>query len=357
MPNSVAYGFIGLQHILGQRVNQVGVGTVRDAIVDSTRAYNAELGALLRIWAEPTTTAKERVELPGDGTLQALDEWGNPLPVRPSGNYDTGYPIAGAGTAWGTNRVSAALLTIEEASRYTLDALRRDAIWMRQQMLAAIFDNVEYTYIDKLLGSVAVMPLANNDTVVYVLNGGIAPQTQNHYRAQAAAISDANNPFSIIYDELLHHPSNSEPFVVYAASNLIDSIQGLSAFVDQADPDILPGQNMARLTNSGTAQILGPGDHIVGKTNRMWVVEWRALPNNYMIGVSVGATPFLRMREYDSADIRGFFPEFHSPDGNLFVNRFLRYAGFGVRDRVAAVVYQIGNASYQIPAGYDAPLP
>jgi hypothetical protein len=62
------------------------------------------------------------------------------------------------------------------------------------------------------------------------------------------------------------------------------------------------------------------------------------------------------MREYPSTALQGFFPEIAQIDGNHIVNRFIRYAGFGVYDRTAAVVGYIGNASYQIPAAYDAPL-
>ena len=39
------------------------------------------------------------------GTLQPLDEWGNPLPVKDEGVYDVAFPIQGGGTAWGDNRV------------------------------------------------------------------------------------------------------------------------------------------------------------------------------------------------------------------------------------------------------------
>ena len=43
-------------------------------------------------------------------------------------------------------------------------------------------------------------------------------------------------------------------------------------------------------------------------------------------------------------------------DGNHIVTRLIRYAGFGVADRVGAVCYYVGNATYQVPTAYDAPL-
>jgi len=358
MAATTAYGFVGIEHLFGQRVSQIGVDTIREAIRTSTQAWNDEINILLDNWVERSITTKERVELPGSGSLQPVDERGNPLPVVPSGNYDVGFPIRGGATAWGTDRVSAELITVEEANAFTMDAFRRDAAWVRQSMLAAILTNTSYTYTDRQLGAVTVMPLANDDTVTYLRTGTGIAAIDNHYKAQAAAIADATNPFPVIYDELLEHPSNSGPFVSYVASNLTDAIEGLANFTPITDPDVLPATTRDRLTNSGSNTLLGPGNQIIGKTNRMWIVEWRALPDNYMVSVALGAAPFIRMREYDAPRLKGFFPEFHSPDGNLIENRFLRYAGFGVRNRVAAVVNYVGvSGTYAIPTGFSAPLP
>jgi hypothetical protein len=62
------------------------------------------------------------------------------------------------------------------------------------------------------------------------------------------------------------------------------------------------------------------------------------------------------MREYDAPELQGFFPEDHSPDGNIQEMRMIRYAGYGALNRVAAVVQRIGNGSYAIPSGYTNPL-
>lgn len=355
MPNQVAYGFVSLQDVFGQRVAQVGVETIRTAITDSVRAYNEEIRSLVETWASIGITTRERVELPGSGTMQPLDEWGIPLPVRPSGAYDSGYPIYGGGTAWGTNRVSAALLTVEEANRYTSDAFQRDATWVRTRLMGAIFDNVTWQYTDQQLGVVDVMPLANSDGVIYQRMGAAVSIADNHYMAQLAPISNAANPFPAIHSALEEHPSNSGPYVVYVSSNLTGAIEDLAAFTQVDDPDLLVANTRDRLANAGNDAIRGPGSMILGKVNKLWVVEWRSLPDNYMVAVAMGAAPFIRMREYDAAGLKGLFPEFHSPDGNLIENRFVRYAGFGIRNRVAAVAYQVGSATYQVPPVLNVP--
>lgn len=352
MANTLTYGFVQLSHLAAERVTTVGEQVVFDAVRASAEEWSRQLNALMGTFLERTTDHQIRFSLPGAGTLQPLDENGNPLPVRPEGYYDVAFPIQGGGTGWGTNRVSRALMTVEEANRATLDSLRRDADWVRRHVLAAVFDNVAWTYSDPEYGNLTVEPLANSDTVTYLRIAG-ETSVDEHYLAQAAAIGDAANPFGTIYDELMEHPSNSGPVIVYVPSNLTDAIEGLTAFTEVGDPDLRYGVNTDQIESVIDR---GFGDEVIGKANKCWIVEWRALPDSYMIAHATGAGPVLRMREYPAGGLQGLFAENHSPDGNLRETRMIRYAGFGVANRIGAVAYRVGNAAYAIPTGYDAPL-
>jgi hypothetical protein len=46
----------------------------------------------------------------------------------------------------------------------------------------------------------------------------------------------------------------------------------------------------------------------------------------------------------------------YSPDGARKEFRWLRFAGYAVRNRLAALCHFVGNATYQNPADYTAPL-
>ena len=120
---TTGYGFVGLQDVFNQRVSEVGVDRVYTAIQDTAAEYNRVVNSIFAAWVTRTTMAQVQIELPGDSTLQPLDEWGNPRPVQPSGNYQMGYPIQGGGTAFGTNRVARAHMTVQEANRLTVEAL------------------------------------------------------------------------------------------------------------------------------------------------------------------------------------------------------------------------------------------
>ncbi len=358
---ATAYGFIGIEDLFNQRVSEVGVTRVYTAISESLGEHTRNTNGLLASLVMRTTVAQEQFELPGGGTLQPLDEDGNPLVVLPSGNYKVAYPIQGGGTAWGGNRVTNALLTVEEANRFTMDAMDKDANWLRRHIMAALLDDTTWTYKDRVggngakgLGDITIQPLANGDAVVYVKTGGDA-ETDDHYLAQAAAIGDAANPFDDIFDDLMEHPSNAGgPVIVYIPTALKLTTRALAGFIEMDDPDIQVGDDSSRIIGQLSLTF---GDELLGKTDDCWIVEWRDLPDEHMIAHATGGGAVLKMREYPSDDIQGFFPETHSPDGNHNEVRMIRLAGFGASNRIGALVYQVGNATYEIPSGFNTPLP
>lgn len=360
MPNGIAYGYIGIRHLFNVRLANLPTDvTLRDAVIASAQKYNEATSALLQNWVSVTTTTRERVMLPGTSTLQPLDEWGNPLPVKAGSSYVAGYPLRSAGTAWGTNRISRALMTVEEANNETMAAFQADADWNRRHILASVFDNVAWTYNDPterdVDANIPVTPLANGDAVVYVRQGTtLTATTDNHYLSQTNPITNTDNPYKTLYAELSEHPGNTGPYVAYIPSNLINATTALAEFVPVGDPDIIRAVTLDTLNVQPTEQIRGLGDEVMGKVDRMWIVEWKALPDNYILARALGSGPFVVARDYPVPSLQGFYPEFHSEDGNLIVNRFLRHRGYAVRNRVAAVVTLIGQGSYVTPTGLTA---
>ena len=353
--NALAYGFVGLEHLMNERVSSVGEPTVYSAIQQTAAEHTRSVNAILSSFVQRTTSAQQRFYLPGSDELQPLDRggFGNPVPVRNAGSYDIAFPIRGGGTAWGDNRVARSLMTVEEANRNTVNAMLADARWIKRHVLAALLDKTTETFADELLGNLTIQPLANGDTVTYTFTGG-STATDNHYTAQAAAIADATNPYPTLYTELSEHPSNSGPYVAYIASNLVATTEALTDFVPITDPDIMVGS--ASDTISGALD-RGVGDMVIGKTNKMWIVEWKSLPDNYIIGHARGAGAVLGMREFPAAALQGFFTENNSPDGNLMETRMIRYAGFGALNRVAAaaVFVSAGDAVFDVPTGFAHP--
>jgi len=353
---TLAYGFVQWSHLAAERVATVGFERVWTMIQESADEHTRQINALMASLVERTTLYKERYMLPGSGTLQPLDENGNPRPVRPSGYMDVAYPIQGGGTAWGDNRVSRAKLTVDEANRNTLDALRKDADWVRRHIFSALFYGASWTYTDPLYGSLTIECLADNGAGELYPKAGVDAAVDNHLLAQAAAIDNSNDPFDDIYDELTEHPSNAGgPVVVYIPTNLKASVEALTSFVEVVDPDLRVGSATEVI---GASFDRGFGDEVLGKSHKCWIVEWKALPDSYMFAHAQGGGPVLKVREHEESELQGFFAEGFDTDGNFKGTRMIRYAGFGVANRIAAVAYYVGAGSYTAPTDYDsAPLP
>lgn len=357
---AVQFGFVDIEYLFDRPVADVGYTVVREAIERTLGFYNRRVTSLTSSLVTPTILAKERFTMPGGGTLQPLDEDGNPLPTLAYEGYDVAYPILGGGDAMGTNRLSRAFMTVEDANDRTRDAQVKDKNFLINHMLAAIFTKAGFTWLDRTRlgytgsGSLTIMGLANGDSTRYITGQGSGTGTDDHYLAQAAAISDAANPFPAIYTDLKEHVDNAEdPTVdVYIPDNLEAAVRLLTDFVEVLDPQIQVGTNQTVLR--GTID-RGFGDQAIGRTNKCNIILMSKLPNNYMIAVNRDQKP-LAMREYNVAGFKGLFTEDHNIDGNHYETRFLRYAGFGVRNRTAAVVQQIGSGTYSTPAAFTAPL-
>lgn len=356
MANLLAYGFVTLQDVFARELNSLNSDVVDTAIAQSLAEHNRVVGELLDRLVGTATAARERFRLPGGGTLQPLDEHGIPVPVQVGAYQDIGFPIAGGGTGWGTNRVSRQMMTVGQANELQVMVQSQDRDWVKRHVLAAILDNTEYLFGDYEIGDVTVYPLANGDAQLYMLNTGLAA-TDNHYLAQAAAIADATNPYPAIRTELSQHPGNTGPYVAFIASSLRSTTEALATFVPVGDPDIELGTGSDRLA-AGIDGIRMFGDEVLGKVDGVWIVEYSGMPTDYILALATGAaTPAIAMREYPAPGLQGLIEEDFSPDGNRQERRFIRYAGFGARNRVAAVVQRIGNGAYAIPTGYATPLP
>lgn len=358
----VKYGVIGAAEAQSELVTTIGVSVVMADIMEATQEHNRQIDQLVGSVAQRTTDHQIRFKQISSGTLQPLDDYGNPKPTFEDGYYDIALPLKGAGAAWGDNRVSRSLMTVGDAARQTMKVLRDDADWMRRHILAAWFTDATYTYSDDTYGNLTVQPLANGDTVTYVRRDGTA-STDNHFLAQENTISDSDNPFSTIYKELDEHPSNSGPYICWIPTNLTDEVEALTDLIEPDDPSLIISENNTRLRVSIDPDVTeygqGPivfGQRYMGRVNGVHVVEWSSLPDNYLVAHATGAGPFLGWREYPAAQLQGLFTEMHDVDGNTMIRRWLRYCGFGAMNRIAALAMRIGNDTYAEPTGYTAPL-
>ena len=355
MANAVLYGFWNLKDRFTEQINTTNVTVVSEAIDRSVAEHNRQMDALLGLFARRTTDYSLRYKLAGSHRLQPLDENGRARPVKPSGYYDVAFPIFDAGTAWGANYKTRAKMTIGDANRITAEMIKADKVWLRDQLLAGLFAAATYTYPDPQYGNLTIQPLANGDAVVYSRNGSTAASADTHQLATASAVADVTDPVPGIVSELDEHPENEGDVIILVPSNLKGDFTGLAGFSAFIDPNLRDGANTRTVAGAGPG-VAVPGEVLGYHDAKAWIVEWKALPDNYAIATTANAEPALGMREEPEAELQGFNMVAERNDHPFYENQFARYAGFGAWNRVGAVVQRFGNGTYAVPTGYTPPI-
>lgn len=354
--NQVLYGFRNLQDRKNELINDKNVGVVSEAIRETVRVHNEDLRALLALFAERTTRIKEVYKQPVSARLQPLDEYGRARPIKTYGKYEIAYPIAGGGIADGLTYVAQAKQTIGDVESTLATITLADINWMRDHLQAALYNNTPMTFNDEEYGDLVVQPLANADGVQYLKRGGGNASTSQHYLAQAAAISDAANPYAGLGRLLRSYPQNGNQVVVLVPTNLIEDTENLATFADRPDPNIDKGANEDVLRGAPGVDV--PGElRGYDKAGRCWIYEWADAADDRIIGVAPQAPKALKQREYEQEKLQGFTQVGERNDFPYFERQFARWTDFGSFNRVAAAVYEIGNAAYSLPAGFERPMP
>jgi hypothetical protein len=352
-------GLTRYANVLADRVSEIGVEEISVALAEEAAMWTEIVNDQMSRWVARQTKAGFKVKLPGNRHMQPLDMDGNPRPQVITGNYEVGFPVFGSGDAIGFNRETIQTMTVQEVSDQVDSIMNGDMQNIEERILRQWLYSASWTFIDKQradLPNVTVQPFANNDSVVYT-RWGDDSATDNHYLAQAASIADANNPFPTIFEELREHPSNNirqnGQVITYVPTNLITSIEGLATLEEVKNSLIIPGISADRVDDA-ILNFIGFGNRVIGLDSGNVIIEWKSLPNNYMVSYAPDtADKLFGMRERPEPALQGLFTELADIDGNHRVSRWLRFFGLGVLNRVAGLAYQIGNATYVNPTGFD----
>lgn len=206
------FGALGLNDT--ERVFQATSGqtVIYDAITDYVTRTNNDIMRAMSIFVDSTTQDhKERYKLPGGGRLQSLGQ--NPqaqaAAVKATGGWDTAYPLTEYGAQIAGTRVSMAYMTVRDLERHVQTVVAQNVNTVRFEMLKAILNENQDTFVDINWGSLSIEPLANGDTVTFPpVIGSESDATEDHYLESnylTANVSDTNNPYVTIEADLVHH--------------------------------------------------------------------------------------------------------------------------------------------------------
>lgn len=309
----------------------------------------------------PTTNFKERYKLSMTGRMQRTSEETSGKSVAPSGSWDVAYPIYNFHEQVAISDVDAAYMTPAEFQLHIDGVITRARNAKRFEILKRLFKNTTDTYTDKRHGSLTIETLANGDSVVYPpVEGSESEATEDHYLESgyaASAISDTNNPFQTLADDLVHHGTNTTddlPIGFMINSAQAAKTKALTNFIPYVPNAIQRGQD--------TDQVLMPARPIPGKIigymlGAGWVSVWDWIPANYITGVNLAAPQALRMRVDPAETNLGsgglqLLPE--ERHGVLTFNSWRLRFGIGTANRINAAIMELGTGgTYSIPSAYQ----
>lgn len=357
MSATQSFGIMNLFDISGDGLlAEQSKDKIVNAVTKTLAEHNAEVNALIDAFCNRTINSSTRVLLPGSGELQAMDENGRALP-RKGAEYNVAFPIHGGGDAWAANYVTLNKMSVQRFAQLTAGMLQRDMLSITRLILGGILYDQSWTFNDTYLGqTLTVQPMANGDTVVYPITNATGLSTDNHYRNFAYdTISDANNPFPEIAEEIMQHGDNTGDVVAFIPTAMEAGVRTLDDFTPAVDPNIAIGISKDRIVS--TPQGFWPGE-IIGylPTAHTWVSKLRSLPDDYLIAITETGPKPLNFREDAEKALRGFGPKGNRDDFPYFEEQWLRRCGVGAYNRVGAVAAQISaeaSSDYTAPANFD----
>ena len=338
----------------------------QDLIWDAANQYiervNRDIMAASAVFVQGETESfKERYKLPGGGRLQRRRSEGRYGATKATGSWDVAYPLEDFGAQFTGSDVDMAYMTVRELDNHLQTITIQDVNTVRYEILHALLDNVNATFVDERHGSLTVARLANSDGTSYPpVLGSESEADDNHYLESnyaSGSISDTNNPYETMVNELVEHFGESvggDNIVVFINQAEAGKTMDLTDFVQVEDRSVRSGANADVPVGLPTV----PGK-IIGRmtgTGACWVSQWRWMPANYMLAVHLDAPAPLKMRVDPAATGLGRGLQLVSQDTEFpFTSAFWRHRfGLGAANRLNGVVMELGTGgSYTVPTAYD----
>lgn len=348
------YGALGIEDTDYVFQQTAGQRAVFDLTNEYVARYRAEQQAAQALFVEEVTSDHtERYHLPGSGYMQRRGTSAQPGAVKASGSWDVAYPLEDFGDAIALDDITSAYMTAQKLQQQIDTILSRDANTRRAEILSALLTSTSRTFIDSIRSTLTIQPLANGDAVLYPpIIGSMTPATENHYLESgyaASAISDTNNPYVTIANELEEHfgtPNGGSPIAVFINQAQTAKTLALTDFVPITANGVMPGTQTAVTAAVPPILLLGSW-RVLGydATSGVWVCEWRWVPANYAVGIHLTAPKPLKERT-DPADTGlGSGLQLVAKDVEFpFTTSFWRDRfGYGVGNRLNGVAMEFGT--------------
>lgn len=341
-------------------LNTMGERMVYDAVQEVMRLHTQELNQAVSVFIESNTTDhKLRYKLPGNGMMQRRGGQAQSAAIAATGQWDVAFPLESFGDQIAVDREEFAYMTVQDLARHVDTVTQRNLNTMRFEILYALLNNTQKTFVDKRWGSLSVEPLANGDSVLYPpVLGSTSEATANHYVESgyaAGSISNSNDPVVTIINTLearFGAVTGGSNIVVLHNNAQTPQLAALTAYTEIPDRYITLGDDTAQ-PNSVLSSV--PGRVVARHDSGAWLSEWRWMPANYLIGIHLDAPrPLFKRMHPSSTGLASGLQLVAESDRYPFTQSHYEHDyGLGVANRLNGVVVELGTGgTYTVPTAY-----
>lgn len=331
----------------------VGQRVIYEAAANYVALASEELTRLQSIFvARSTSEHTLRYKLPGNGYLQRRGPDGRFGAVKASGQWDVAFPLEDFGAMIVGNDVDMAYMTVEELDRHIDTVIAQNANSSRYEVLTALMNRSNGTFVDDKHGNLTIRSLANTDGTLYPpVIGSMTEADDEHYLELgdvSAAIDDTHDPWTgvntnsvNIVGELEEHfgiQAGSAEIVSFINQAEVTVVSTLTDFEPVDIRQIQEGQQTASPVQVPTNL---PGVVIGRHRAGAWIVRWDRIPATYILSVTTAVEAPLYKRIDPAATGLGTDLQMVVPKGmeefpfneTTWRHRF----GFGVGNRLNGI--------------------
>lgn len=325
--------------------------------------YRAERDEATRLFVADTSVRRsERVATGSIDEGQVLGPDGRPLETRPVGRVEVAFPWKRIGWAFGGNSETLAAMTVADTQRSVDSITAGNARRHMREINKAFWGNANYTFTEEEnyegdTGTLTIRRLANQDGTLYAPTTDSDTEAEdNHYLVSgyaATGISDTNNPFVTLADEIREHFSADTRIVAFINPAQRAQVQtGITGFVDADIEGIVQGATADRAQQ--LAGVTVPGEFLgVDGASGVYVYVWHRTPANYINAHPVDQPAVLRQRIPRLAALQGFRLEAEEDHDPMWKRTYRERFGYAVLNRLNAAVMQLkATGTYDVPTIY-----
>lgn len=358
------YGTLSLLDTLMVRDNanvfDYGEDLLYQSLNDLLDVHNTMTQQMITLFVEYTTDNIRRFGAGSvSGEMVEIDEWGlSDVQKTAVTGYDIGFPLRNYQYSLGWTRKYFELKAVSDIAKEFVAAQEADVRNIKRQLLKALFNPTNYSFIDRLANSqtLPVKRLINADSTAIPINEfgtTFNGATHTHYLARAGGAVAASDITAAI-DTVVEHGVGGGQVLLLINKAQEAAVAAMTPFTPLQAPmvDLGPGSTVelvARMSRENPYRIddrpIGVWDGYVVVHTKPWI------PANYIVVIVVGSQKG-KVLTFRTRPVNGYglfqmrAEHEHYP---LRAQHMEREFGVGVWQRFGASILYTGNTTYTAP--------